>query len=205
MLIRHCFSHENKDYLECSTHDKKLFECVCCNNAEIDNCKSRIYKHAFNIHKNHSKIETEYDYDDDYDDEIENPPHEYIYYDDVNITDLHHLYEECKERQYLPLLCSVEKNDTSTTICDCESDEKNQAIDSTHFNSSSIWNDHACDITTEYHKMAKLQQHIQNLSYLCIFLLVFFLVFLIIGYVIKRMKKLAEQRALNDEIALIPR
>lgn len=214
MLFQRCFNQEGMDHYECATRDKRLFKCICCNEKQIEDCKSHFYHHAFNIHKNHTKQEfDEYgeEYYDDEDDDEYTDASIYIeelknnQYDDVNITDISHLYDECKERQYLPLHCFVKKNHTSKTYCDCSSDALGTSIDLTMFNSTGLWNDHACDVTYEQHTLLRIKQSLHNLFYLCMLVMIFFGLSLVVWYVLKKMKKPRFEYRIDDEIPLVPR
>lgn len=210
MLVKHCFEKDDKSHLECVTHNKKLFRCHCCDSKELNDCSKEFYKNAMDFSENHQSLELdsyEYDYQTDYEDQLDPnyvfPSEEHKLVDDVNITDISHLFNECKERKYLPVHCYVNKNNQTMTICDCISTISNNAIDETFFNSSDLWTNHPCNVTSEYYAIEHYGIALHNMFLLCMSILILFIISVIGWFCIKKLTKYKKEARLDDELSLI--
>lgn len=215
MLIDYCFSHKDYNHLECATNNKKVFLCQCCEHLHMDGCIQGYYKHALNIHKNHTKRKKHgkdyldshqdmfYSLDDDdyYDDEDDIEMRD----EEVEIINIDHLFNECEAKNYLPLNCFVVRNSSTTTICDCVSEREEKGFWLNYFNSSGLWSKYPCNITYEYDKIAKIHASVQSTFHLCIILMVLFLLFLIIALIFKKIMKNFQLNQEEDEIPLVER
>lgn len=212
MFPHHCFQQTDKHHIGCHTQNAKLFMCRCCNLTHGLDCSDHYLKDVFHVHSDHkarkqeidinlfsslfesfgNDTEDTYDYEDEDlggDEEEENIDYIDIKYADVNITDIEHLYNECKNRKLLPLHCFIERNNQAVTACECKRDINAENVHLCEFDSNAIWNKHPCDVTYEHNQIHYLEHTFHKLYCLSMFLIFLYLILLLIYIFSSKLKK----------------
>lgn len=219
MLLQKCFSQQDKDHMTCNTKNKKLFECGCCNATDFRNCKVGYFKDVFHVHRNHTSkplnshinLTEIFDSLSDYYDDFE---YEFEEYDstigdvgskeaNITITDLEHAFNECKEREILPLFCDVSRFDNETTFCECFRNFDNEIVPQTYYKTKGLWNEHICDVTPEMHTIMKLEESMHKIIIFNVVLVCLFFMLILFIYIIKKFKPSRSTNSFLDPINLV--
>lgn len=180
-----CFDTHQQSFFTCSTTDKNIFTCKCCQNAGNIGCKQHFFENSFYMSRN--KIS-----DTSPQDAMQNSNiNTNIEQDGGNLLD--GLFSKCTSKNILPFWCEVHKSSRNTTLCGCTNQKGYEEVDNVHFNSSDVWTRYPCDITEEYHHV--LQSAQINLILSIFMYIVLVLILFIIGYfLIKKIIKLCNSR-----------
>lgn len=198
--MKECFEQIKKNGWVCSTEDKKIFRCVCCNFRPYEDCKSKFYEHAFHIHPRVLQNVWNFYEDDFFYDEYDEGDNQ----TSIEIEHLEHMYDVCKMHHMLPLTCQVLKKTQNETLCHCQyQDKEKPKVDGFMFKTNDFWNEHPCEITEEHNILLHNETSFQTKLWLTIMMLIFLFLFPIIYYIYKKFYQRIVRSRNEDNISLV--
>lgn len=124
----------------------------------------------------------------------------------MQVNNIVHLFRHCKEKNYLPLDCSVSKTVTpELTQCTCDGEKHHSAyVKIFTFNTSDMWNHFPCRITTDYTLLLKNQAKNMVLTSWLSVLIFLFLSSIAIFIILKIKNKLIQRHEDQMVMSLLP-
>lgn len=189
--MEECFQEEEKDIYTCTTNDKKIYSCLCCDSSSFSRCYVKYFENAWNLDALNEQLIAKYQLFD-----------EYHYIDDaVNTNYLENHFDWCEKHQILPMWCNVIKVVEHSTVCGCQLEDSIGSIDIKYYNTSDVWNKHPCEITDE-HKIFLANQSSFHVI-LGVFLFLFCILMSLLGFIVFRKIRANYKRQINvDEVEL---